>query len=585
MKAPTSRRVWSALGLGLSVACCAALPPAVAAEPLSQKAGSDLSSMAPATGPAHVGSEARKEKRRLVLCNDGGTLGAPDLEAPIGIEGLVHETIDPLRDTLVDTLYWQIGTDPYLGTATSRLSDWYSHRTQVGAIWGAGRQQFKTAGEWRIYENARQLMASGTDPVAVVIEHGHKAGLDVFVSLRINDGHDSQLKDGLGDANMVPLRRDHPGWLLDGDGFSKFLYNFAIPEVRAYTLALIKEAIANYDLDGFDLDFCRQPQLFKKGQGASQAALITGLLRETRAALDLRSRSLGRKLSLSVRVPPDLKKNLGEGIDVATWIHEGLLDIVIVGDPRGWNYRLPVEQYRALAQGTGCKILAQNLCAFKEDRGRSASVLFGERDYYSTEQFRAVAALHWQAGADGLYIWNQHFLKFFRDDKFDRQSWKEIGDPHVLAHKDKHYIVGPLLRGGPLPLPLAVAGDAAEINVEIADDLAAARQAGVPHEVTLRLMIEQLTARDQLAVQLNGTALDMASAKKRLNYNDCWLDFDVSNVLRKGNNALAIKVIARNLQVLAPLTVRHVDTLVHYPLSADAQEKDRSHHLTNSERL
>ena len=48
-----------------------------------------------------------KEKRRLVLCNDGGTLGAPDMEAPIGIEGLIRETIDPLRDTMVDTLYWQ----------------------------------------------------------------------------------------------------------------------------------------------------------------------------------------------------------------------------------------------------------------------------------------------------------------------------------------------------------------------------------------------------------------------------------------------------------------------------------------------
>jgi hypothetical protein len=64
-----------------------------------------------------------KAKRRLVLCNDGGSLGAPDMEAPIGIEGLVHEAIDPLRDTMVDTLYWQIGVDPWLGTDTHRLSD------------------------------------------------------------------------------------------------------------------------------------------------------------------------------------------------------------------------------------------------------------------------------------------------------------------------------------------------------------------------------------------------------------------------------------------------------------------------------
>jgi hypothetical protein len=512
-----------------------------------------------------------KEKRRLVLCNDGGTLGAPDMEAPIGIEGLVHETIDPLRDTMVDTLYWQIGVDPWMGTDTHRLSDWYSHRTKVGAVWGSDRDQFKTAGEWRIAENARQLVQGDTDPAAVVIEYGHKANLDVFLSLRFNDGHDSRLKDGLNDANMVPTRRNHPDWLLGGEGFAKFGYNFAVPEVRAYTLALIKEAIANYELDGFDLDFDRQPVVFKNGEAEKNTPLITEIVRQTRAALDARGTALGRKLFLSVRVPPSLDYNLQHGLDVPAWIKERLVDIVVVGDPGGWNYRLPIEDYHALAQGTGCKILAQNLCAFKEDRGRSASVLFGERDYYSTEQFRAVAAQHWQAGADGQYIWNQHWLKYYRDDKFDRQSWKEIGDPQVLAHKDKYYIVGPQKHGGPLPLNLAKAGDAQEINVEIADDLEGARHDGILRAATLRIMIEQLTSLDQLDVQFNGTPLDLASAKKRLNYNDCWLDFDVAKIMKKGNNALTLKVTARNPHVLAPLTIRHLDALVSYTNHPTAQ--------------
>ncbi|MFZ2278480.1 MAG: family 10 glycosylhydrolase [Prosthecobacter sp.] len=499
-----------------------------------------------------------KEKRRLVLCNDGGSLGAPGMEAPIGIEGLVREAIDPLRDTMVDTLYWQIGVDPWMGTDTHRLSDWYLHRTKVGTLWGSDRDKFKTASEWRIYENAHQMMEQGTDPVAVVIEHGHKAGLDVFVSFRINDGHDSRLKDGSKDTNLVPMRRDHPEWLIHGDGFAKFEYNFAVPEVRAYTLALITEAIENYDLDGFDLDFCRQPKLFKNGEGEKNIALITDMVRAVRASLDARGKVLGRKLLLSMRVPPELDKMHDEGMDVASWIKDKLVDIVIVGDPFGWNYRLPVEKFKELAKGTGCKILAQNLCAFKEDRGRSASVLFGERDYYSTAQFRAVAALHWQAGADGMYLWNQHWLKHYRDAQFDRQSWKEIGDPAVLAHKDKHYIVGPQERGGPLPLILAQAGDNLELNVEIAD---APTASGA--QATLRLMIEQLTTLDHLDIRLNGTALDLASAKKRLNYNDCWLDLDVTKLMRKGGNALVIKCTARNPHVLAPLKVRRVDVLVN----------------------
>src|SRR5471030_2526193 len=149
-----------------------------------------LATAAEPNGPLAI--KPQKEKRRLVLCNDGGSLGAPDMEAPIGIEGLVRETIDTLRDTMVDTLYWQIGVDPWLGTETHRLSDWYSHRTKVGVVWGSDRDQFKTAGEWRIAENARQLVQHGTDSAAVVIEYGHRARLDVFLSLRFNDGHDSR---------------------------------------------------------------------------------------------------------------------------------------------------------------------------------------------------------------------------------------------------------------------------------------------------------------------------------------------------------------------------------------------------------
>jgi hypothetical protein len=506
------------------------------------------------------------EKRRLVLCNDGGTLGAPDMEAPIGIEGLVKETIDPLRDTMVDTLYWQIGTDPYKGTRSDRLSDWYSHNTKVGAIWGSDREKFKTAGEWRISENTHRIMEQGTDPAAVVIDYGHRAGLDVFLSLRFNDGHDSQLLEGLNDANMAPLKRQHPDWLLGNQSgsWSKFTYNFAIPEVRQYQTALIQETIENYNLDGFDLDFDRQPVVFKTTEGEKNAPLITEILRKTRSALDARGEKLGHKLLLSVRVPPSLKDNRYHGLDVPAWIEERLVDIVVVGDPNGWNYRLPIEDYRALAQGTTCKILAQNLCAFKEDRGRSVSVLFGERNYYSTEQFRATAALHWQAGADGQFIWNQHFLKFDHDDKFDRQSWKEIGDPKVLASKDKYYIVGPEKRGGPLPLNLALVGDSHKINVEIADDLSDTQQMNDKPKVTLRLMIEQLTALDKLDLQLNGTTLNIASATKRLNYNDCWLDFDVSTIMKKGNNSLILKVNSRNPHILMPLTVSHVDTIVCY---------------------
>jgi hypothetical protein len=516
----------------------------------------------PGTAPGSAAA-AQRPKHRLVLCNDGGTLGAPDMEAPIGVEGLIKETIDPLRDTMVDTLYWQLGTDPYWGTTSAHLSDQYSHQTKVAPRWGQGRDKFKTAGEWRIYENTRHIMEQGADPPAVVIDAGHRAGLDVFLSVRVNDTHDSRLP--LDDVNMSPTKREHPEWLLHYDGWQRTGYNFALPEVRDYRFALIDEAIRQYDLDGFNVDFSRYPTLFDKGEGEKNAALITEWMQRIRAALDAKSKLCGRPLPLSIRVPAlSADETRRYGIDVARWIQAGLVDVVILGETRGWHYRLPIEEYRVYAAGTSCKILAQNLCAYKEDRGRSASVLFGERNYYSTEQFRATAARHWQAGADGIFIWNQHFLKFDSDDRFDRQSWKEIGDPQALARKDKHYLVGPKQRGGVLPLDLAKPGDVAEINVEIADDIVAARTDAALREATLRLLIEQLTRVDELVLTLNGVRLNRANAVQRLNYNDCWLDFDVATLLAKGNNRLQLELVTRNPHVEAPLKIRSVEALVRY---------------------
>ena len=124
---------------------------------------------------------SRRRPHRLILCNDGNAIAGPTREAPLGERGLVELAIDPLRDTLVDTLYWQLGTDPYFGTPTHRLTDHYSHDTAVGPRWGDGTERFGTASQWRVYENTRALIEAGTDPPAVLIKHGHRAGLQVFL--------------------------------------------------------------------------------------------------------------------------------------------------------------------------------------------------------------------------------------------------------------------------------------------------------------------------------------------------------------------------------------------------------------------
>ncbi|UUO08331.1 family 10 glycosylhydrolase [Blastopirellula sp. J2-11] len=494
-----------------------------------------------------------------MLCNDGGTLAAPDREAPVGIDGLIQSTIAPLQDTMIDTLYWQLGTDPFKGTKTARLTDWYSHQSRVGARWGSDREAFRTAGEWRIYENTRDIESTGTDVPTVVIDAGHKAGIAVYLSLRMNDSHDFLLEKGLQDENMSPIKKQHPDWVLDEKSvqWGRTGLNYAIPEVRAYRMALIEEAITQYDADGIQLDFCRHPRLFKQGEEQTGAALVTQMLRQTRQLAKQKEETSDRNFGISVRVPHTALSD--PTFEIETWIKEHLVDYLIVAETFGWHYRLPIEPYVKLANQGPVKVLAQNLCAFKQERVRSARVLFGENNnYYSTEQFRAVAARHWMAGADGMFIWNQHFLPYSHNAAWDPQHWKEIGDPKTLESLDKHYIVGPHDRGGNLPITLNSAGDSADISIEIADKF----DGPTKPSATLRLTIEQLTRLDDVTFLFNGAMLSRSDATVRFNYNECVLDFDVSESIHRGDNKLKITVNARNPHVRSGLKVFHVEALV-----------------------
>ncbi len=162
--------------------------------------------------------------------------------------------------------------------------------------------------------------------------------------MRVNDIHDSRLEGATEDPLISLTKRDHPEWLLGEEGPRKTAYNFALPQVREYKLALAREAIENYDLDGVDWDFCRHSYLFLQGQESEGAGLLTGLLGQIKEALDQKSEKVDRRLSFSVRVPGSLDDALAQGMDVRTWLSEGLIDILIVGHQPGNKHRLPVEE-------------------------------------------------------------------------------------------------------------------------------------------------------------------------------------------------------------------------------------------------
>lgn len=526
-----------------------------------------------------------KNRRRFILCNDGGTLVGPNSEAPMSIDEFSKITIGAVKGTQINTFYWQLGTDPYMSTPTHRYSDIYSHDTDVGPQWGDGDETFETSGAWRIYENTRHMRELGTDPAHVVIEKGHEAGLQVLLSMRVNDIHDGFSSTDDPDI-LSPTKKAHPEWLLGpvknaASGgrirrFSRFAYDFEIDEFRAYKLAIGTEAIEKYDLDGLDWDFCRFPRFFREGRARQNAGLITEMLRKLRAKLDEKGEASGEKKLLSVRVPPTFELALGFGLDVQTWINEGLIDILIAGVVHSSLHRVPVEEYVEATRGTDIEAIAQNLGLFWWNRPFSARVLWNEPDVFSPEMCRASAATYWRAGVDGLYLWNNHLIEFNRYAPDHRRPWNEISDPELIDKLDKHYVIdtppnwqdmaaelgGPPVPPGQLPVSLKAAGETASAIIDIADDIDGSEP---PKDIVAKLLITNLTKQDSVSYALNDVPVDSDQIETRLLYNECWVIIrPKKGQMIRGWNKFSISVDARNPFVAAPLTWDSGEVVVKY---------------------
>ena len=169
------------------------------------------------------------------------------------------------------------------------------------------------------------------------------------------------------------------------------------------------------------------------GAAEKNAGLMTDLMRSLRRALDAKSERTGRRLLMSVRVPPKFDLAIRFGLDVRSWLDEDLIDILIAGVAHTSLFRVPVEEYVEAARDTSTKVIAQNLGIFWPGRPQSTSVIWDEPNLYTDEM--------WRADVDGIYLWNNHLIQFNRSLAYSRKPWKEIADPEVMSRRSKHYLV------------------------------------------------------------------------------------------------------------------------------------------------
>jgi hypothetical protein len=564
---------------------------------------------------------------RIMYNHDGGALVTPFFpffELPFSIDNFVAKTVGQLIDTQVDAVTWTLGTDNGRLEAQQgpgRASNMYCHDTDIGERFYELEPPFKSK-FWQLHaERARSMIEAGDDPPKVVVEHGHRHGLDVLIGFRMNDLHDSRLiwrgnpalmwvnralrHPVLEDGKLIPenlvgyvckMKLEHPELLIgeENDLGKRFAlaFDYAHQEVRDFRLALIREACEKYDADGVELDFMRQFIFFKPGEEAANMERMSDLVSQVRAVLDEVGRSRGKHLKLILRTLAPLQVSRQIGLDVGSWLEQGWVDGLILGiDDRS---NLPIEEDVQTAHRHGCPVYATIKSDAYQRKGATAEI------------FRAIAANHYRLGVDGIQMFNMGAL---RDDigfnteghglgpDYDFQPLREIGSREALQFTNKHYIVDNLgtahhangidptvflewtdreqelfLRaefGTPAArtqVPARLGEDRpASFRVPVGDDLAAAAAQGLTATVTLRLSFRDLTGGvHAITPEINGRPLPSFALEDDypITYvQECAVD---PVLLELGDNTLVLSVARGNADVISELWVEDIEVLVTY---------------------
>jgi hypothetical protein len=387
-------------------------------------------------GLALVASAAEPPKPRngekLVIVNDDGfsAFFSGDYQSADDLRRKVRS----LADTQVAAFEWCI-------TSGSRAN----FPAKTVELVGSGVKEFPRRGDKLVTETLQRLAAEGTDTLAVVADACRAAGIACYASLRMNGDYAAGwMGESLPAMFNSDFWRAHPEFRVRGKaGEDRTKLSYAFPEVRAFRLALIREA-AERDIAGVNLDFLRHPdffgyeeplvQAFQKKHGvdprtvaatdprwlALRGEIMTGFVREVRQALDAAGRAKGRRLGLSARI--DWKQWRAVGCDVETWLKEGLLDYLVVAQRSLGGYEFDLKPFVAMARGSGCAvlfgeeaILTGNDLTAKEDKliaeGKMAPP---KRGMLTLEQYRERAARWYAAGADGVHLFNENRAEVLR---------------------------------------------------------------------------------------------------------------------------------------------------------------------------
>jgi hypothetical protein len=286
--------------------------------------------------------------------------------------------------------------------------------------------------------NARMLFEKGIDPYAVWTDQCRKRGISPWVTLRMNDVH--WMTDSTHFQHTV-FWRTHPElWRVPfctetgktSTVWVKYAFDYSKRAVYDYQLALVREVLERYDVDGIELDWMRFCYHLTPGKEREQAGVLTVFMRDARGIAREWAKRRGHPIGVSARVPSRPETARALGMDAAAWAADGSLDLLVPTPQYSCEFDMPLARWREWLGAADVEVIPGTDYLVKA-HPRAPKVLLTSEIYAGwADAMRA-------RGARSFYVFNMRYLMRDGDDAI-RMLRAGLGDAAVQSQTRRYLL-------------------------------------------------------------------------------------------------------------------------------------------------
>ena len=300
----------------------------------------------------------------------------------------------------VDAIFLNLNASRAFFDSRTRTPIWHDMTDTSEGVLYNGKLQSKFLSN--AARNALALYTNVPDPMRFNYDYCHEKGVDLFISMRMNDIHFANDPDCIIHDDFWRNRPDRQRCPYRQAEWNCYTLDYSRSDVFEHNIELMEEYLDRFETDGLELDWMRTPPHVRPGAPDCGCSVLTEFMRRTRAAADKAEKRWNHPVKIAVRTPDSPENALAIGMDIALWVKEDLIDIIIPSpyfDSTCCD--IPVKLWKLIA---GEKVEVTPCLEIFSKMAREKSLPVTADIYIDC----GYSAAFYADGADGIYMYN-HF--------------------------------------------------------------------------------------------------------------------------------------------------------------------------------